>query len=245
VRKSVARSLSRLSRRQRGLATDRSRIEAAIHRELGSARLALASLKKLSISAPLHGQAPRTPAELLAMTLLEERDARILQALLLLEVLYPDVRLDVVAENLRSETAAVRGNAIEVLDNTLPEPWKRLVMAALDEVKRRGDVVVADSRDAATLVCALVGGESSPWVGACAARWMLDARLPANRLAGAIESALRSPAPALREAAAFAAARMMAGEAPRLLASLVSDPAASVRRSVTQLLRQGSARASA
>ena len=244
VRKGAARALSRLSRRKRGLETDRGRVEAAIHRELGSARVALASLKKLSLPVPIHGQPPRTPGELLAMTLLEERDARLLQALLLLEVLYPRVRLDVVAENLRSESPAARGNAIEVLDNTLPEPWKRLVMAGLDEVKRRGDLVLADPREHATLVSALIGGESGPWVGACAARWMLDGRLPAARLAAALESALRSPAPALREAAVIAVGRMTPAEAPRLLASLTTDPAASVRRAAKSFLATSAARAS-
>src|SRR5207253_3217524 len=127
--------------------------------------------KKLALSVPFGGQAPRTPGELLGMALLEERDARVLQVLLLLEVLLPEVRLDVVAENLRSESPAARGNAIEVLDNALPEPWKRQVMAALDEVKRRGDQVIADPRPVTDLVSAMIGAESGLWVAACTARW--------------------------------------------------------------------------
>src|SRR5205823_4911888 len=112
-----------------------ARVDRAAHAELSAARTALAIFKKLPLRAAAH--APRGAGELLAMALLEERDARVLQALVLLQVLLPDVRLDVVAEYLRSESAAARGNAIEVLDNTLPEPWNRQVMATLDETKRR------------------------------------------------------------------------------------------------------------
>src|SRR5262249_46944792 len=123
VRKASARALSRLTRRQRGITVEAARVERAVHAELAGARTALGTQKKLALPLPATAQPPRTPAELLGVALLEERDARILQALLLLEVLLPDVRLDVVAENLRSESPAARGNAIEVLDNALPEPW--------------------------------------------------------------------------------------------------------------------------
>src|SRR5204863_9205282 len=135
---------------------------------------ALAVLRKLMLAS--YGHAPRTPGELLGLALVEERDARVLQALMLLQVLLPEVRLDVVAENLRADSAAARGNAIEVLDNALPEPWKNLVLAALDEVKRRADVVPPDARPVQELVAALAGGESGSWVGACAVHWAQERR---------------------------------------------------------------------
>jgi len=237
VRKASARALGRLARRQRGLSIEAARVERAVHAELSGARVALGTLKKLSLPLPAAGQAPRSAAELLSVALLEERDARILQALLLLEVLLPEVRLDVVAENLRSESPAARGNAIEVLDNALPEPWKRLVMAALDEMKRRGDQVLADSRAPLELAAALVAGESGQWVGACTARWALDA-LPLGLLLSGLQRALQSPYPPLREAAALAIARAAPGDAPRLLSGLLADAASSVSRTVQALLRQ-------
>ena len=207
VRKASARALSRLTRRQRGITVEAARVERAVHAELSGARVALGTQKKLGLPVPAANQPPRTPAELLGVALLEERDARILQALLLLEVLLPDVRLDVVAENLRSESPAARGNAIEVLDNALPEPWKRLVMAALDEMKRRTDTVLADARAPAELSSALIGGESGLWVGACTARWVTQSQLPLAPLMPALQAALHSPYAPLREAAALAVAR--------------------------------------
>jgi HEAT repeat protein len=242
VRKSAARSLSRLTRRHRDLGIEASRVERAVHAELAGARTALGTLKKLGLALPAAAQAPRSTAELLGVALLEERDARILQALLLLEVLLPEVRLDVVAENLRSESPAQRGNAIEVLDNALPEPWKRLVMAALDEMKRRGDQVLADGRAPSELLSALIGGESGLFVGACSARWALDgSALPP--LLPALQGALVSPYPPLREAAALAIARAAPKEAPLLLSGLAADTSASVSRTVRALLSAAAPRA--
>ena len=244
VRKAVARSLSRLTRRQRALGIDATRVEAAVHAELGGARLALGALKKLQLPLPQPGKAPATPAELLGLSLLEERDARVLQALLLLEVLLPEVRLDVVAENLRSESQAARGNAIEVLDNALTEPWKRLVLATLDEVKRRSDVVLPDPRNLPDLAGALISGESGLWVGACTARWVVDApQIPLASLFTQLSGALRSPDPALREAAALTLMRSVPASAGLLLGPLAQDPAASVARTVRALLKQTAPRA--
>ncbi|HMC34033.1 MAG TPA: hypothetical protein VKH65_06485, partial [Myxococcales bacterium] len=182
---------------------------------------------------------------LLGMALLEERDARVLQALVLLEVLLPRVRVDVVAENLRSESGAARGNAIEVLDNALPEPWKCEVMANLEESKRRGDQVVPDGRPVAEIVSTLIGGECGPWVAACAARWALDGPVPLARLLPALEAGLHAAPAPLREAAALAVARAAPAEASRLLAPLAGDPAPSVSRTVRALLDRSAPRASA
>jgi HEAT repeat protein len=241
VRKASARSLARLTRRQRDLGIEASRVERAVHAELAGARSALGTLKKLGLPLPVAAQAPRSPAELLGVALIEERDARILQALLLLEVILPEVRLDVVAENLRSESAAARGNAIEVLDNALPEPWKRLVMAALDEMKRRGDKILADARAPGELAAALIAGELGLWVGACTARWALDSPLPLAPLLPSLQVALNSPYPPLREAAALAVARAAPKEASRLLSGLLADAASSVSRTVRELLQRSRA----
>jgi HEAT repeat protein len=243
VRKAAARALSRLTRRQR-LGIDHGKVERAVHSELAGARLALAAQKKLALALPKPGKAPATPAELLGVALLEERDSRVLQALLLLEVMLPEVHLDVVAENLRSESQSARGNAIEVLDNALPERWKRLVLAALDEVKRRGDQVYADARIMLELLAALIAGESGPWVAACTARWTLDApSLPLAALLPSMQAALHSPAAPLREAAALAVARANPSDAPRLLGALANDPVASVAHTVRALLKKAAPRA--
>src|SRR5207249_673663 len=214
VRKAAARSLARLTRRQRGVRVEAARVDRAVHGELSAARTALAIFKKLPLRAAAH--APRSAGELLATALLEERDARVLQALVLLQVLLPEVRLDVVAEHLRSESPAARGNAIEVLDNALPELWKRPIMAALDEVKRRGDQVTADQRAVSELVSAMIGAESGLWVAACTARWALDEKgVTLAPLVPSLQAALHSPAAPLREAAALAVARAAPAEAAR------------------------------
>jgi HEAT repeat protein len=239
VRKAAARNLSRVTRRRRRISVDVRRIEAAIHAELGGARLALAALRRLDLPVLVPGQRLRTSAELLALALLEERDQRVLRALLLLEVLLPHVRLDVVAETLRGESAAARGNAIEVLEHALPDPWKHLVLTALDEVKRRGDLVPPDARSVQDLVAALASGESGTWVAACAVHWAHEQRrVDLRLLAPALRTAIRSNAAPLREAAA----RALFGTLPRdeargILAGLITDPSAAVRRTAAELLK--------
>jgi hypothetical protein len=235
--------LARLSRRQSGVRVEGARIERAVHAELAAARAALAVLRKLMLAS--YGHAPRTPGELLGLALVEERDARVLQALMLLQVLLPEVRLDVVAENLRADSAAARGNAIEVLDNALPEPWKRLVLAALDETKRRGDQVLADPRQPGAVVEALIGGESGAWVGACAVRWALEGAVPLRPLVPALKGALQAGSAPLREAAALAIVRAAPKEAHRLLSAMAGDPAPTVSRTVRALLARKAPRASA
>ncbi len=243
VRRAAARALARLTRRQRGIRVEAQRIERAIHAELAAARRALAALKKLPI--PWVASSPRTATGLFAIALLEERDARVLQALALLQVLLPDARLDVVAENLRSESGEVRANAIEVLDNALPERWKRLVMAPLDEVKRRGDQVLADARPLAQVVATLIAGDSGAWVATCAARWVMDGAVPLPLLLASLTAALRSPFAPLREAAAVAVARAAPAEAPGLLAHLVEDPVSFVGRTARALIARRAPRATA
>ena len=239
VRKAAARALARIARRRAGVPIDVQRVEAAIHAELAGARLALATLKRLDLPAMRPGQVPHSARDLFALALLEERDHRLLQALFLLEVLVPKVRLDIVGEHLRGDSAPSRGNAIEVLENALQDPWRRLVLAALDDVKRRADAVQPDPRKPQQLMAALAAGESGPWVAACAVRWAQDARsIDRRALAPALRIAIRSAHPALREAAACALfGALPRDEARTLLAGLLQDPARSVRRSAAELLK--------
>jgi hypothetical protein len=248
VRRAAGRALARLLRKNRELGFDRVEVEGAILEELKRAREALAALKKLGLR-PQAGQNPRTAEELLGLTLLEQRDAHVLQALLLLEVIAPQVHLDVVAENLRSDSPAARGNAIEVIDQALPEPWKSLVLATLDEVKRGRDQVQPDARSLPDLSAGLIGGEAGSWVAACTVRWAQDhqADVGAATLDESLRNALSAPSAALREAAVAAlAAHLSADDAAPVLRLLEGDPARSVRRTVSALLsKSAAARASA
>jgi hypothetical protein len=118
-------------------------------------------------------------------------------------------------------------------------------MAALDEVKRRGDTVLADQRPVVELLAALIEGESGQWVAACAARWSLDSGLPFAPLLAAFQVALVSPAAPLREAAALALANCVPTDAPKLLTPLAQDAARSVSRTVRALLLRFVPRATA
>ena len=197
----------------------------------------------------LSGANPRTPEELLGLTLLEQRDQHVLQAMLLLEVMVPQVRLDVIAENLRGDSAAARGNAIEVIDNAVPEPWKSLVLATLDEVKRGKDQVQPDPRAVPELAAGLIGGEAGSWVAACTVRWASQNPevVGAALLDEALRGALGAPSAPLREAAVAALFKQLpAADSQPVLLLLENDPAGSVRKTVRALLgRAPGARATA
>jgi hypothetical protein len=106
--------------------------------------------------------------------------------------------------------------------------------------------VVADQRPPSDLASALISGESGLWVAACTARWVLDTTLfSLANLSGSLQAALRSSSAPLREAAALAVVRAIPGDAPRLLAPLADDPAASVSHTVRQILQQRAPRATA
>ena len=93
----------------------------------------------------------------------------------------------------------------------VPAPAK--VNLFLHVTGRRGDLVTPDGRAAQDLAAGLIAGESGLWVGACTARWALDA-LPLKPLQPALQAALQSPYPPLREAASLALAK----RAPRAIA---------------------------
>ena len=249
VRRASGRALTRLHRKNRELGFDKVEVEGAVYDELKRARVALAALKKLRLEPLPAGQAPRTPEELLGLTLLEQRDSHVLQGMLLLEALVPQVRLDVVAENLRSDSAQSRGNAIEVMDQALPEPWKSLILAALDEVKRGSHSVQPDPRSVAELSAGLIGGEAGSWVAACTVRWAKDhpELIGPALLDEALRNALSAPSAPLREAAVAAlASHLPPADAAPVLRLLEADPARSVRRTVAALQASGkTARATA
>ena len=105
--------------------------------------------------------------------------------------------------------------------------------------------MVADARPALQLAEALIRGECGLWVGACTARWVLDAPWLLTAVLPALRSSLHAASAPLREASALALVRAAPAEAPALLAQLADDPAPSVQRMVRALLAPLAPRATA
>lgn len=230
LRASVARALARLLRRRDGIVVRRDVVLRAVRSELDHAEglvdiqrgLGLASVDR---SAPVRGAARSGGARLLlTLALQEERDRSIERSIVLLQLLHPNDGLDVVAENLRSESAARRANAVEVLDNTVREDLKKRLLPLLEDRLVRP---LPTTRPKNAWLSELVDGRNA-WIAACAAQLAAEDRV--DGMVPALGRALMSPVAYVREAAASAVARLSPDEARELLAPLQEDPARSVRR---------------
>jgi HEAT repeat protein len=164
------------------------------------------------------------------MALSEERERVLERTLLLLQLLHPATRLDVVAENFRSDSPARRANAVEVLDNTVRETFKKRLLPLLED--RVAGPRATRSRDA--WVASLVTGPR-PWIAACAALYAQQAGVASA--VGPLETALESPVAYLRESAAQALGRLLPPGASSALERLRDDPSGDVRLAVEGALR--------
>ncbi len=232
VRSKVAASLARLVRRNRQIAIDRLQVAAAITGELKGARNALVAARTLGLPTPAPNARPqaRTVADLLGQALAEERDRAVERALAIVAVLVPDAGLDVVSEGLRSENTARRANAVEVLDNTVPEQWKPELLMLLEESRKGASAITSGERTRTEVLAELLAKDG--WVGACAAALVGTDRLP---LAPELEAALGAHTPSLREAAAVALHRVDPRRARAAIAPLYDDEVSSVRRTALAL----------
>jgi HEAT repeat protein len=229
MRAAAARGLARLMRRRTDIVVRREEIMKAVgfeisHAEhLGDIQVALA-LPTVDRTAPLQLGRGRGSGALLALALVEERDRSVQRAIVLLELLHPNAGLDLVADNLRSDSPARRANAVEVLDNTVQEDLKkRLLQLVEDRMMRPPPPVRTPDKWLAEL---LTGPHA--WIAACAAQVALERQV--QGLATPLQQGLTSPVPYLREACATALARLSPAEARTLLVPLKQDPARSVRR---------------
>ncbi len=131
----------------------------------------------------------------------------------LVALLGRDASVDAAIRNLASAKAAVRGNAIEVLDNLLEKDDKQLVIPVVDDTTVEQKLEFASgafklprlSRDA-RVKALLMSGDA--WLVTCAA--IAAADMSIQSLVGDVEAARESPDPICREAAMLAVARLNA-----------------------------------
>ncbi len=170
---------------------ERSRVEAALERELSRAFSALQAAEVLGLDAsggtlPPSASSPLEGARALLGTAMFEKMARIEHRLfLLLGALHPDADMAQIHVSIRAagsnESRRRRANAVELLDNLLSRELKRKVLPLVDEMPRaaRLEAVATALRlpslgpaEARAQLCA----DESPWVRACAL-WVLESEL--------------------------------------------------------------------
>lgn len=229
LRAAAARALARLMRRRPDVVVRRDVVTKAVTSELAHAEGLVDVQRGLELpmvdrSAPMQTARGEGARLLLALALIEERDRAIARAIIMLELLYPNAGLDVVADNLRSDSASRRANAVEVLDNTVREELKKRLLPLLEDRLSRPS---PGHRAPEAWLAQLVTGPH-PWIAACAAQLALERNLPG--VAPALEKGLESPVAFVRESCAHALSRLAPNEASRALEPLRRDPASSVRR---------------
>jgi HEAT repeat protein len=235
VRAAAARALARLMRRRVDINVKRDVVMGAVVSEVSHAEHLADIQRGLNLPAVdrnnpvLPGRGQGSPA-MLALALSEERERSVERAIVLLELLHPNAGLDLVADNLRSDSPTRRANAVEVLDNTVREDLKqRLLQLVEDRLIRPAP----PPRPAQQWLAELITGPHA-WISACAAQLVMDERI--TGLEDALRQGLSSPAAYVRELCAVALSRMSPRDARNFIAPLKEDPARSVRRFVELLL---------
>lgn len=236
LRSNAARALARTMRRQKDLQVRREVVTRAIFSELTAAEMLLNAQVALKLPVLDRTQVPAPSKNgqgkvLLALALAEERERTLERVLLLLQLLHPGARLDVVAENFKSDSAAKRANAVEVLDNTVREAFKKRLLPLLED---RVAGAVATTHTTEEWISELISGPR-PWIAACAALYAEQANMAS--MAKALEGTLSSPVAYLREASAHALGRLATANAAKALEALKNDPAREVRSVVEGALR--------
>jgi len=222
-------------RRHKDLDVKRDVVTRAIFSELTAAESLLDAQIGLGLPILERGGAAKPAGNdhgslLLTMALSEERERVLERVLLLLQLLHPTTRLDVVAENFRSDSPSRRANAVEVLDNTVRETFKKRLLPLLED----RTIAVRSHRSRDAWIASLVTGPR-PWIAACAALYAQQNGM--SSAVGPLETALASPVAYLREAAAQALGRLLPPGSSAALERLRDDPAREVRVAVEGALR--------
>ncbi len=235
LRAAAARALARVMRRRQDVAVKRETVTKALLAELAHAEQLIDVQRGLELpSTDRHQQVKTARVEgardLLALALREERDRCIERAIILLQLLYPAAGLDVVADNLRSDSPARRANAVEVIDNTVRDELKKRLLPLLEDRTMRPVIVPRSAED---WVNELLFGPHA-WIAACAAQYALERNLSGS--VSALARGLSSPTGYVRESCVHALARLAPEKAGDLLLPLKDDPVPAVRRAAEDAL---------
>jgi HEAT repeat protein len=181
------------------------------------------------------------PADALLASALTEKIAQAEHRIfMLLTVLHSDADIERIHARIRDataiESARQRANAIELLENVLSKPLRRIVLPLFDDLPRAQKIrAVSDlltSRPSSRLeaIVALCRDDMA-WVRACAIYHVEEHQLAAA--AEAVTDAIRDPSPIVRESALACCARIAPERARDIAEPLLRDEAPMVRRRAT------------
>ena len=231
VRNASASALASVLSRMPGTSIDLSVVEKAIREE---ARLWFETVT-LAVDLRLSEE-----SELLSDALTHRRQLAQRQIITLLGLKYPSETIDLVARNLRSNHAATKANAVEVLDNLLGKEEKIFLLPIFDDLSAERsaqagvEVFGIRRRSRAFRLRALLDGRD-PWLQVCSALEVGRAKI--KELEPNVRELLRSPEPVCRETAVVALRELLSSKKLKEeVAVLRDDQALNVRAFATFVL---------
>jgi len=170
---------------------------------------------------------------LLESALADRLDNSVSRIFMLLSLIYPARQIEVIQYNIQSENAALRANAVEVIDNILEAETRRYLMPVFDNISendklaRGTEFFQLQKHDAVELLEQYLK-DSSDWLKVCAV-YTIGLR-GINALKNELPQLLESGDPVVRETILYTLARLDDGDSLSAAArKLENDRDATVR----------------
>jgi HEAT repeat protein len=224
LREAAIRALNYMISVLPGTRVDENRIRECVVHEVRSIYDSIATLLDLGASGP--------QATLITDTLQNRRRRSLKRIFRLLGLIYPGTTLEAVHRNLQSTQAAVRANAVELLDNVLDTHDKNLLLPVVEDrpaeqLLRDSEHKIVRKRPSDRLRELLDTPDS--WLRVCALH--LAANMQKTDLVDAVQQALSDGEPFVRETALWAFMKLSDKKAwAKVVQQLRSDPDARVKQ---------------
>jgi AAA family ATP:ADP antiporter len=238
LRTQVYQGLARATRSVRLPNIDRKHVRAALTAETERAYQVLVKAEVLRLeeapSPAIIRRGPNAADALLASALADKLAQTERRIFMLLAVLHVDTDIGQIHARIReatdTESTRRRANAIELLENVLSKPVRRIVLPLLDDMPRKQKIrafaYLLTSSSRLETVVALCRDDMA-WVRACAIYYVAEHQLAAA--AEAVIAAIRDPSPIVRESALACCYRIAPGRAREIADPLLRDEAPMVR----------------
>jgi hypothetical protein len=249
LRTQVYQALARATRRVRLPNVDRKRVRDALAAEAQRIYQVWLKAELLQLGKepphPTRRGGPTAADALLSSALTDKIVQAERRIFMLLTVLHSDADIERIHARIRGATAIEstrqRANAIELLENVLSKPLRRIVLPLFDDLPRGQKIrAVSDlltwrlsSRlEAVVSLCR----DDMAWVRACAIYYVAEHQLAAAL--EAVNGAIRDPSPIVRESALACCSRIAPERARDIAEPLLRDEAPMVRRRATLIAQQ-------
>jgi len=244
LRTEVHRSLARAGRRVRLGSPQRKRVRDGLLAEVQRAYQLLLNAEVLELGASATSQmpysGPKAASALLSSALVDKLVQTERRIFMLLGVLHSDPIIEPIRAGIQDpgtlDGSRRRANAIELLENILSKPLRRVILPLFDDLARvekiraASDLLTLTQRSPPETVVGLCRDQMA-WVRACAIYYAAEHQM--TGVTEALIEACRDAHPIVRETALLGCARLAPKRAQEIAQALLQDEAPMVRRRAT------------